>query len=253
MDLSDHTLETTLVDRRSLQDRVYEQLKLWLMAGRFTPGEMITVRRLSGLLGTSPMPVRDALARLVAERALEALPNRTTWVPVLSLAHFDELWRLRAELEGRAAALAARRMSDGEHEALCRQQQEIDAAIAAGDRSRYLILNYRFHFTVYSAASTHVLFRIIESLWMQYGSSLSSLIRNPDLDFENAADLHRHHPVIIASLRTRHPAEARRALAADIRDSALILRRLLRGDGAGALPEAGHPGARARAEPRQPV
>jgi DNA-binding GntR family transcriptional regulator len=80
---------------------------------------------------------------------------------------------------------------------------------------------------------------------MQYGSSLSSLIRNPDLDFENAADLHRHHPVIIASLRTRHPAEARRALAADIRDSALILRRLLRSDGAGALPEAGHPGARA--------
>lgn len=243
MEQIDQAPELARLDRRTLQDQVYERLKLALMAGRFVPGEAITVRRLTDMLGVSPMPVRDALARLVAERALEGRPNRQTRVPVLALGHFDELWRLRAELEGRAAALAARHMSAAERQTLCRWQEEIAAAITAGDRSRYLILNYRFHFTVYSAARTAVLFHIIEGLWMQYGSPLSFLIRSPAFGFEHARDLHGQHERIIASLAARRPAEARRALAADIRESALILRRLLQD---GAAPETGRSGTSER-------
>ena len=45
-----------------VQDRVYAELRRWLMVGRFLPGEPITLRNLASELGVSPMPVRAACA-----------------------------------------------------------------------------------------------------------------------------------------------------------------------------------------------
>ena len=72
------------VDRETMQDRVYVELRQALMRGHFAPGETLIVRALSDQFGTSHMPVRDALSRLVAEQALEVLPSRSVAVPVLS-------------------------------------------------------------------------------------------------------------------------------------------------------------------------
>ena len=72
------------VERDTMQERVYLELRRALMRGDFAPGETLIVRALSDQFGTSHMPVRDALSRLVAEQALEVLPSRSVAVPVLS-------------------------------------------------------------------------------------------------------------------------------------------------------------------------
>ena len=66
------------------------------------------------------MPVREALQRLVAERGLVILPNRSVQVPVLTKESFDDLTRVRLELEGFAAELAASRISEAEMDELVR-------------------------------------------------------------------------------------------------------------------------------------
>ena len=81
------------------------------MAGAFEPGSELTLRSVAGALGTSFMPVRDAMRRLVAERALEMRPSRTIAIPVLSGDEFLELRRIRLLLEGEAVALAAKKIS----------------------------------------------------------------------------------------------------------------------------------------------
>src|ERR1700755_924479 len=50
-----------------VQDKVYAELRHWLMIGLFLPGEPITLRHLAHELGVSPMPVRAALRHLIAE------------------------------------------------------------------------------------------------------------------------------------------------------------------------------------------
>ena len=65
--------------------RVYRALARGLMAGMFSPGEAVTLRILARRLGTSAMPVREAVSRLIAERALVLLPNRSVIVPRMSL------------------------------------------------------------------------------------------------------------------------------------------------------------------------
>ncbi len=63
------------LERETLHERAYDEVKKAIMGGAIAPGEPMTIRALAKALGTSVMPVREALRRLVAERALELLPN----------------------------------------------------------------------------------------------------------------------------------------------------------------------------------
>ena len=69
------------VEKLTLQEQIYDQLKTGLMRGQFSPGDVLVTRKLAEEMGTSVMPVRDALHRLAAERALVLLPNRSVAVP----------------------------------------------------------------------------------------------------------------------------------------------------------------------------
>src|SRR5215211_1750358 len=72
------------ISRETLHDRVYAELRRSLIHGAFATGEMLRIQELAEKLQTSTMPVREALARLVSEQALEALPSRSVRVPVIN-------------------------------------------------------------------------------------------------------------------------------------------------------------------------
>src|SRR5579872_5801124 len=70
-------LDPSQPGRDTMQVKVYRTLARGLMSGMFKPGEAVTLRTLATRLGTSAMPVREAVSRLIAERALVLLPNRS--------------------------------------------------------------------------------------------------------------------------------------------------------------------------------
>ena len=86
------------VDNTTLRERVYRTLKQAILEGRFSPGEALTTRSLAEVLGTSVMPVRDALLRLNAKGGVEVLPNRAARLPVLSRESIAELYEIRPTL-----------------------------------------------------------------------------------------------------------------------------------------------------------
>src|ERR1700694_5537374 len=92
------------VKSETIKDRIYAELRGALMAGRFAPGEPLTIKMLAAQLETGLMPVRESVQRLITEGALSAFPNRTIRVPYLSREEFDELCDIRVAIEGRAAA-----------------------------------------------------------------------------------------------------------------------------------------------------
>src|SRR3954467_23957 len=86
------------LERETLHERAYDEVKKAIMGGAIAPGAPMTIRALAKALGTSVMPVREALRRLVAERALELLPNRSVTLPVMTAEKFDEIVRIRLAL-----------------------------------------------------------------------------------------------------------------------------------------------------------
>ena len=158
-----HALTTLpLLERRTLTDAAYAHLCDLLVSGRVAPGEKLSLRDLSEALGVSVMPVREAVSRLIADRALEVAPNRAVRVPIMTRSQFRELSVVRAEVEGWAAALAAIHRSPA-------QLAAIEAAEAVmhrpPERDEIVPLNRDFHFAIYAAAGLPTLAAMIGGLY----------------------------------------------------------------------------------------
>lgn len=162
------------VGRETLHTRVYEELRRLLMAGAFPPGTEISLRSLAQRLGTSEMPVRDAIRHLIAEKALDSLPNRKVIVPILNEAQFEELRLVRTLLEGKAAELACRSIRKPALAKLQSLQNKL-RSLQPGDSALYLELNQAFHFTIYGAAGRPRLMAMIETLWLQIGPIITHI------------------------------------------------------------------------------
>jgi DNA-binding GntR family transcriptional regulator len=218
---ADGDLPVPRLFHETLQERAYLELRKAIREGRFTSGEMLTTRGLAAMLGVSPMPVREAVRRLAQERTLEILPNRTTRVPLLSAQRFEELADVRAELEGHAAARAAERMTAPAFAEIKNANEEMSRAIDRGDFSAVNVMNERLHFAVYRAAQSEVLLSVIEGLWQQSGPYLASLIRHLLSVSETPSNFALlHHYELLAALGKGDPIAARKAMQADIVESA---------------------------------
>lgn len=224
------------IDVTTVQERVYQELRNALYQGRFMPGEVLTIRALAAALGTSPMPVREAIQRLVTENALTQLPNRTFQVAALTLENYDEWIRVRCEVEGYAAQRAALRARPG----ICTELRKINRifgqAIEARDAGGMLEGNQHFHFAVYEAAESDALLKIIGSLWLRFGPVLAFVQH-----VEGSIEMFRRgvavHERVIAAMERQDAKEARFALALDIRAAASWFRRHHFGAGEELQPE----------------
>jgi DNA-binding GntR family transcriptional regulator len=201
------------VERETLNDRVYRELKNSIMAGSFKPGAELTLRSVADALGTSLMPVRDAMRRLVSERALEVRPSRKIALPVLTVDQFLELRRIRLQLEGDAVALAAEKIAPRQL-GTCRSLLKRLEALDEARRGQFWALNHKLHFAIYEAARSPLLLSIIESLWLQIGPLLTRI--STARAVKDSAD---PHALLVQALARHDPIAARRALEMDLTQS----------------------------------
>ncbi len=211
------------LEHQTLNDRAYAALKKGLMSGQFKPGEALRIRQLAEDYGISVTPVREALQRLVAERALEMLRNRSVAVPILTREKFTELRRVRCLLEGLAAELATPNFRPSDIERLAHIIEEVDRNIADSDVTAYLRSNEKFHFLIYERAHAPLILRIVQDLWTQVGPFFNCLFEDSGY-LREANDGHRR---ILDAIVRRDPAAVRESVVWDISEAANSLMRRL--------------------------
>lgn len=199
------------VQRETSQDRVYNQLRTALIRGAFDAGALFIVSDVAKRMSVSSMPVREALARLVTERALEAMPNRRVRVPLLTAERARDINNARLLIEGELAALALPNLTKGDIAGLNEPIEEYETAHEAGAMAR---ANQAFHFRIYERASSTVLLPFVESLWMQAGPYIRAAARlhEPLLATSGA----HHHRGIINAIIQKDAALLSTELTADI-------------------------------------
>jgi DNA-binding GntR family transcriptional regulator len=199
--------------------RAYAVLKEAVLAGKFRPGEVVTLRSLAKQLAISEMPIREALRRLTSEGAFEALPNRSARVPRLTRRQVEQILELRQELEGRAAALAARNITLVQIEHLTALQQAMEKALATGDTRAFTSLNMAFHFESYQIADNPALIPLIQMLWLRMTPLVASVV--PLLSTRSALVRRvglENHQRLLAAFHARDPLAAREAMYRDLID-----------------------------------
>ncbi len=203
--------------RETLGERVTGELRALLVAGRLAPGEKLSLRRVAEALGVSMMPVREAVSRLAADGALEVLPGRAVRVPVLSLAQFRELTRLRLVVEGFAAEEAARQATPADIDRIAAFDAAFRQAASADppDSAAAVAANRDLHFALYEAAAMPSLIEMIERLWLKAGPILNLDMRHEPRRLEGGSAMQAHARLLEAVRRRDAPA-ARAALEDDI-------------------------------------
>lgn len=212
--------ELAPIVRQTLNQSVYAELRRALINGSLHSGQVLGIVELARNLGTSTMPVREALARLVTEKALEAMPNRSVRVPLITIERLDDLLRARLLIEGMAVELAAANVTDWEIRRLQAFLAEEETGQGSADEAS--LRNQQFHFMVYQAARSDVLLTIIESLWLQSGPILWEARRSFLSTHQLSGD--KHHHELAEAIAGRNPAKAKSALAADIGRAFTLLR-----------------------------
>lgn len=191
-----------------LRDSVYEGLKREIVTGALSPGEQIQEAQLAERFETSKTPVREALARLAQDGLLDVLPRVGYIVSSYTLEQAQALFDFRAILEGAAAELAARYVTEGELrqlDAMC----ELD--YSSGQPSSYAAffeVNRRFHLLVARASRISYLVDALDRIFDQVDRLLHIRL---DLRASHEQIAAEHRGVVVA-LRQRDPETARAAM-----------------------------------------
>jgi len=110
--------EPDLVDDKTLSGKTTAALREAIIQGEIAPGEKLNEPSLAQKFNVSRGPLREAIRRLVGMRLVEHVPHVGARVITLDLPRILELYEVREALEGKAAALAAKNMSDEDITAL---------------------------------------------------------------------------------------------------------------------------------------
>lgn len=197
-----------LADYPSLQERIYQILREAILRGDYAPGERLYEGNLARILGVSRVPVREAIRRLQQVGLIEARARSGIFVASFTLEEVDEVYRIRAALEGTAAALAAEKMTDGELDALGDILAAMEAASSQGAEIMTVGQADRFHLAIHRGARSRRLTALLEQIYLPVSHFRNLTLHLPG----RASAAARGHHDLVAALRRRDAALAERLM-----------------------------------------
>lgn len=190
---------TTFQRPTSTQRAVLDELRRWIHSGRLQPGQKILQEDVATSLGTSVIPVREALKTLQSEGMLVHYPNRGFFVTKLEREELLELCLIRSALESLAVEKALEVIGDG----VITRMSELIASMEDADKNEELedliSLDRAFHFTLFSASHSPQLLRLIEITWDQSDAYRSAFFVDP----QHRARTHHEHRQILHAISER--------------------------------------------------
>lgn len=153
------------VVRQTLEVQVFEILRREIATGEIAGGTKLVQDEIAARMGTSRIPVRDALRRLAAEGLVEPDERGSYSVVEFGIDDIEEIYAMRQRLEGLATNIAASCLKPADIAELRRLTAAMKEAIASREYGRYVDINNAFHSLIYNATGRMRLVRTITGLW----------------------------------------------------------------------------------------
>jgi DNA-binding GntR family transcriptional regulator len=132
-----------------VREWTYNHLKSDVLSGYFNPGERLTEEHLAKSLGVSRTPVREALHKLASEGLIQPLESRGFCVARDSREEIEDLFDIRAALEGYAIRLICECISKATLEELNGFIQKAQDALDRKSIDEIFEYNTQFHDTLH--------------------------------------------------------------------------------------------------------
>lgn len=152
------------VARVKVADAVTDEIRQMILSGEIADGSPLRQDALAEQMGTSRIPVREALSRLESEGLVASFPHRGYVVTGLSRGDIEELFDLRGMLEPELIRHAIPKMTEDDLGAASDILEEYDAALLTGDVDSWGDLNRRFHMALYAPSGRTKTLDIVRGL-----------------------------------------------------------------------------------------
>ncbi|HYL81368.1 MAG TPA: GntR family transcriptional regulator [Candidatus Acidoferrum sp.] len=208
-----------LNDHQSLRERIVHRLRDAIVAGELPANSRLPEPELAKRLGVSRTPLREAIRQLAAEGFVSTVPRGSSFVSEVTPQDAEELYALRAVIEGLAARQAAENPDPTKRQILGELLDEM--AKRKGDLRRYHEMSGRFHDAIVALSRNRRLQAIHEgvSLHVSRMRTLSLAGRGrPNVSL-------RDHRRIVAAILRGRGAEAEQLMRAHIEAARVIVKR----------------------------
>jgi DNA-binding GntR family transcriptional regulator len=198
--------------------RVAAFLRRAILSGELPPGARIMQEEIAGSLGSSRLPVREALRMVEAEGLVVLKPNTGAWVSRMDLAECENTYKIRERLEPLALAESIPNLTASAVARLERIQDEIESGT---DVDQFLSLDRELHLSTYAGCANDQLTSMIKRFWnttQHYRRAYTRLAAPAGRQL-----IHYEHRLIIAAIKQEDITDAERFLAAHIRRTRLAL------------------------------
>lgn len=138
-------LNFDLQNHRPLREIVYEELKRQILVGEIAPGTRMMEVDLADEMGVSRTPVREAIRKLEKEGLVTIEPRRGAYASDISIKDMLDVLEVRQTLEGMAASLAARKVTEEEKRDFIRASKAYNDAVASGNTDEIIKCDELFH------------------------------------------------------------------------------------------------------------
>jgi DNA-binding GntR family transcriptional regulator len=180
----------------SLVEQVRDAVLDEIASGRWAAGSRVIQEQLAQELGVSRQPVQQALLLLREQGVLREAPGRGLEVVPLVAEQIEQVYELRAVIEGLAARRAAERgaaRAAAEGPALVATGR---AAVAAGDLPALVAADQAFHRFLYELSGNALIAPAMAAHWTQLQRAMAEvLVRD-----EQPRDIWDQHAAILAAV-----------------------------------------------------
>lgn len=198
------------------------KLRQAISAGRFQPGERLVETTLCQLMGVSRTSIREALRRLEAEHLVTNIPNVGPSVATIDWRAAEEIYEVRAILEGEAAALCAERAGPDILVQVEKALAGFDAAVESDDSTARIRTTEAFYDAILRGAGNEVLHDAVARLNARVSLLRATSMSRSGRARESATELHG----IYSEIAQGNVDGARRAAREHIRSAASAARRV---------------------------
>ena len=156
---------------RNPNQTAYRRLKEDIVLGRLPFGAILSSRKLGREMGTSFLPIADALRVLEVEGLVETRDRVGTRVKIPTVEDIQGVYTVREALESQAARLCAERATKEQRRLLKRKAREVDGMYRACEREGAsedlwldtTMVHSNFHHFITECAGCPMLTRAVEN------------------------------------------------------------------------------------------
>lgn len=205
--------------RQSISEETYAEIRRALIKGEFGPGQRISEPELALRFSTSRSPIREALVRLEHEGFVERMPSGRVRVVALDADDLDQLYVLRANIEGLAARLAAPRLRTIDLEYMAQRVTQMESCVKKRDAAGAIAAGQDFHDVIMRECGNRPVVEMLEGLRARISRFRAVVASFNEYDPERVAE----HRRILKALYQRKPGTAELEMVRHVSRSADVL------------------------------